>query len=45
MSRVVVAEFMDERAVAVLRERHDVLYDPTLVDAGGKAEAHPASLQ
>jgi (S)-sulfolactate dehydrogenase len=32
MSRVVVAEFMDERAVAVLRERHDVLYDPTLVD-------------
>ena len=32
MSRVVVAEFMDERAVAVLRERHDVLYDPALVD-------------
>ena len=32
MSRIVVAEFMDERAVAVLRERHDVLYDPALVD-------------
>ena len=32
MSRIVVTEFMDERAVARLRARHDVLYDPTLVD-------------
>ena len=30
MSRVVIAEFMDERAVAQLRARHDVLYDPAL---------------
>ena len=32
MSRVVITEFMDERAVAQLRARHDVLYDPALVD-------------
>ena len=32
MSRVVVCEFMDERAVAQLRTKHDVLYDPALVD-------------
>ena len=32
MSRIVIAEFMDERAVAQLRGRHDVLYEPTLVD-------------
>jgi len=32
MSRVVISEFMDERAVAQLRAAHDVLYDPKLVD-------------
>ncbi|MFZ9296894.1 MAG: hydroxyacid dehydrogenase [Hylemonella sp.] len=32
MARIVVTEFMDERAVAQLRARHDVLYDPKLVD-------------
>ena len=32
MSRIVITEFMDERAVAQLRASHDVLYDPTLVD-------------
>ncbi|MFO1311084.1 MAG: hydroxyacid dehydrogenase [Burkholderiales bacterium] len=32
MSRIVVTEFMDERAVAALAARHDVLYDATLVD-------------
>jgi (S)-sulfolactate dehydrogenase len=30
--RILVAEFMDAPAVAQLRERHDVLYDPQLVD-------------
>jgi len=30
--RIVITEFMDERAVAQLRARHDVLYDPLLVD-------------
>jgi (S)-sulfolactate dehydrogenase len=32
MARVVITEFMDERAVAGLRTRHEVLYDPKLVD-------------
>jgi (S)-sulfolactate dehydrogenase len=33
MSRIVITEFMDERAVAQLKAaRHDVLYDPKLVD-------------
>lgn len=32
MSSVVIAEFMDERAVAQLRAKHEVLYDPQLVD-------------
>jgi (S)-sulfolactate dehydrogenase len=34
MGRVVITEFMDERAVAQLAAQHDVLYDPTLVDDG-----------
>ena len=32
MARIVITEFMDERAVAQLRAKHDVLYDPKLVD-------------
>jgi (S)-sulfolactate dehydrogenase len=32
MSRIVITEFMDERAVARLRAVHEVLYDPALVD-------------
>ena len=32
MARIVVTEFMDERAVAQLQAAHSVLYDPTLVD-------------
>ena len=32
MARIVISEFMDERAVAQLRAAHDVLYDPRLVD-------------
>jgi len=32
MARIVITEFMDERAVAPLRAAHDVLYDPALVD-------------
>lgn len=39
MSRVVISEFMDERAVAQLRARHDVLYEPTLVDDGARLHA------
>jgi (S)-sulfolactate dehydrogenase len=33
MARVVICEFMDDRAVAQLSCVHDVLYDATLVDA------------
>jgi (S)-sulfolactate dehydrogenase len=32
MARIVITEFMDERAVATLRAGHDVLYDAKLVD-------------
>lgn len=32
MSRIVISEFMDERAVAQLRAVHDVLHDAKLVD-------------
>ena len=42
MSRVVIAEFMDERAVAQLRARHDVLYDPALVDDAPRLQAEAA---
>ena len=31
--RILITEFMDERAVDRLRARHEVEYDPTLVDA------------
>lgn len=30
--QIVISEFMDERAVAQLRERHTVVYEPALVD-------------
>src|SRR5665647_165308 len=32
MKKIVIAEFMDEAAVATLRVSFDVLYDPNLVD-------------
>jgi (S)-sulfolactate dehydrogenase len=32
MARVVITEFIDERALPALRARHDVLYDAKLVD-------------
>ena len=32
MARIVITEFMDERAVAALRVRHEVLHDAKLVD-------------
>lgn len=32
MARIVITEFMDERAVRPLAATHEVLYDPTLVD-------------
>jgi (S)-sulfolactate dehydrogenase len=43
MARIVIAEFMDDRAVAQLSARHDVLYDPDLVDAPARLLALAAS--
>ena len=42
--KIVISEFMDERAVAQLAQRHEVLYDPKLVDdaAGLRAQASTA---
>jgi (S)-sulfolactate dehydrogenase len=33
MSRIIISEFMDERAVATLESGHDVVYDPRLADS------------
>lgn len=41
--KIVISEFMDERAVAQLRRRHEVLYDPALVDAAHRL--HQAAVQ
>jgi (S)-sulfolactate dehydrogenase len=42
MSRIVVTEFMDERAVAQLAAVHEVLYDPKLVDDAARLAAEAA---
>ena len=42
MSRILVTEFMDERAVAQLQAKHDVLYDPKLVDDAARLHAEAA---
>ena len=42
MARIVITEFMDERAVAQLQAAHDVLYDPTLVDDAPRLLAEAA---
>jgi (S)-sulfolactate dehydrogenase len=44
MSRIVVAEFIDERALPALRAKHEVLYDAKLVDDPARLlkEAAPA---
>ncbi len=41
--RIVISEFMDERAVAQLRTAHDVLYDPKLVDDSSRLKAEAAT--
>ena len=43
MARIVITEFMDERAVAQLAARHDVLYAPTLVDNAARLLAEAAT--
>ncbi|HYI04705.1 MAG TPA: 3-phosphoglycerate dehydrogenase, partial [Reyranella sp.] len=40
--RIVICEFMEERAVARLADAHDVLYDPDLVDDPGRLAAEAA---
>jgi (S)-sulfolactate dehydrogenase len=40
--RIIISEFMDERAVAQLAARHDVLYDATLVDDAARLKAEAA---
>jgi (S)-sulfolactate dehydrogenase len=42
MSRIVITEFMDERAVAQLAAVHDTLYDPKLVDDPARLHAEAA---
>ena len=42
MARIVITEFMDERAVAQLQAAHDVLYDPKLVDDAPRLLAEAA---
>ena len=42
MGRIVIAEFMDEAAVAELRSKHEVLYDPKLVDDGARLHREAA---
>ena len=45
MSRIVITEFMDERAVAQLRAVHSVLYDPALVDDAPRLLVEAASAE
>ena len=42
MARIVITEFMDERAVAQLQATHDVLYAPQLVDDAPRLLAEAA---
>jgi (S)-sulfolactate dehydrogenase len=42
MARIVITEFMDGPAVAQLQARHDVLYDPALVDDAPRLLAEAA---
>ena len=42
MARIVITEFMDERAVAQLQAAHEVLYDPQLVDDAPRLLAEAA---
>ena len=43
MARIVITEFMDERAVAELAAVHDVLYAPSMVDDAPRLSAEAAT--
>ncbi len=45
MARIVITEFMDERAVAQLRATHEVLYDAALVDDASRLRREAATAQ
>ena len=42
MARIVICEFIDERALPPLRAAHNVLYDPKLVDDAPRLQAEAA---
>ena len=42
--RILISEFMDERAVETLRARHEVRHDPKLVDDPARLRAEAASV-
>jgi (S)-sulfolactate dehydrogenase len=43
MARIVICEFIDERALPALRAKHEVLYDPKLVDDTPRLKAEAAT--
>ena len=43
MARVVICEFIDERALPALRAKHEVVYDPKLVDDAPRLKAEAAT--
>jgi (S)-sulfolactate dehydrogenase len=43
MSRIVICEFIDERALPALRAKHEVVYDPKLVDDAVRLAAEAAT--
>ena len=43
MARIVICEFIDERALPPLRAKHDVLYDALLVDDAARLKAEAAN--
>jgi (S)-sulfolactate dehydrogenase len=43
MARIVICEFIDERALPSLRAKHDVLYDAKLVDDAPRLKAEAAT--
>jgi (S)-sulfolactate dehydrogenase len=43
MSRIVICEFIDERALPALRARHEVVYDPKLVDDAPRLKTEAAT--
>ena len=43
MARIVISEFIDERVLPALRGKHDVVYDPKLVDDAPRLRAEAAA--